>query len=642
MAGLTGQQEADVRSFGRQSIRRIDRSEQVGDRVGKNVDPGSQLQHESTLFEEVELAGERGAVVWNIELQRSQLDVAQTEAAGVEQWIERLHDAQFLDRRIGIGWVGDVDQIGQGSVRRDDAVGTDATGACHFDLVTCLSCRVEEVAEVGIIRCDGRYQFRFADADLEAHKVGRAGEAEVVIVKGWDGATIDRWVVPQPLADFVEELHQPGGSGVAVIDDGIAGRPCQESCRHTGGDAVGIGAQLDCRRNVFGPQQSSVTQRLQIERTPVVGIGGKCFQRLQNAQRTACLDFGIAQHRQSQRFGFIQSEGDVFLSGHRRGCREDPHVERHGFQFAGKQGIEELGIQFERLAQAREYIDHQREGCCAANDEVLRETSGGEDAIEVEIRIEGGPVDPFDAWFTTQIRRDDERLQQAFIVAVFAIVDALDDIESRNDAGIAVRNLRNSEHDVGVRDIEVALVGHGDTKDADFAKAELARAADADVDIQWRGRLDQQAVRIHGDGTIGIGHLDVVEAIGSRAQVEGGNDPGGINHFKAHRQEFAKGRPDQLGRGVVGKFGTANGDGGIAIVADGIGRYVSDRERQELRGQREWRGADGRWLAFSCCRIGFETIDVAHQDVIGASLSAWNDRTLVAFQEALEPSLRID
>ena len=577
----------------------VDGGQQPGGGAGEDIDAGDDAEDEAALVDEVELAGERAAAAWDVDVDVAEPDVAEAERADVEVGIELLDDPHLGDEAGRVSGVLEGDEVGQRRVGREETLVACAVRPVDAHGLAGRAADAEEPREVGVVNRQRREPLVHADVDQECLVVGRVGEAEVELAGVGDrGGAVGLAVVAVPRAHLLEEGHQ-----VAARDDLLPRLSAEQAGGDDGHEACELGPLADGGRLVPGPQLARVGQRRQVGVAPGHRIGCGHAQALGGVQRS-----GVRQHRQPQVLGGLQLVGHVLGRRHRRGGGLDVEVECQVLELKLHQALEEVGVLLEQVLQPGVALDREREARVAAVDEVVGEPRGHQVAVEVDDRIEVGPGHVVYVWLAAQVGAEFELLA--------------------GDEGALVAEARHAELEVDVGRIDVGEAVDADAVPAHLAEVEGGRPAHADREVERQCLLDQVAVGHAGDLAVGVGDLHVVEAVGRAAEVEGGDDLGGIDHAVVDGLELGKLWPDELddGRGVELRAGDHGGD--VAAVAAGVGPHVGDAEGQHAGRQvhrRVGRGARA-----------------ADQDVVGALARLGHARRLVGPQVALVGRVVVD
>ena len=110
------------------------------------------------------------------------------------------------------------------------------------------------------------------------------------------------------------------------------------------------------------------------------------------------------------------------------------------------------------------------------------------------------------------------------------------DVDRRQDQRLAgvggerrVAELGDADVELDVGRVDVPQVLERHAVGAGVAGQDEPRAADADGHVGLDGLLDLEAVGRDGHLAVGVGDLDVVQAVGARRQVELGEDLGAVD-----------------------------------------------------------------------------------------------------------------
>ena len=206
-------------------------------------------------------------------------------------------------------------------------------------------------------------------------------------------------------------------------------------------------------------------------------------------------------------------------------------------------------------------------------------------------------------------------------VGLTADIGAEDDIGQAQAAqhvgAVAHFGRAQVEAHIGRIDIGQALQRHA--VGAAVARAQLARAADADGDIGLDGALDQVTVGFGHARAIRVGDAHVVQTVRRRTQIEHRADVRRIQHLPARGFDLVYARSRELHQrpGLEACAVDVQRDPAMGVIARAalVGRYLCDRERQQVGAQRDRRA--GVALA------------ALHQDVVIPRLSARNQDLLI-------------
>src|SRR5262249_12410998 len=132
-------------------------------------------------------------------------------------------------------------------------------------------------------------------------------------------------------------------------------------------------------------------------------------------------------------------------------------------------------------------------------------------------------------------------------------------------------HLGDADGEVDVRRVHVAQVLQVHAVGAGVAGEDVARPADADGHVRLDGLLDQEAVGDDVRLAAGVDDLQVVQPVRGVRQVEGGDDPGGVDHPDVDRRLLVDAGADQADDGVRVEAGALDGDGDERAVAAGVG-----------------------------------------------------------------------
>ena len=469
-----------------------------------------------------------------------------------------------------------------------------------------------------------------------------------------------------PLDDLVEELQQ-----ITIGDDLITCRADQYAGRQRTHQALHFDVHADRRRFVDRPDDLGLFQRGDVGIGPGVRIGGQGTQRQRGAlygQRgrvgAGRVDLGLKVNifqdagTDRQRLGALL--GDEFVARHRgrrgddveaiRDERENTLVRQAFFrvrQFPEtpvrvEQRMQRIAFQaLHRLRPAGQFLlglqlrvgfietdahgvpilggegfqqrvglDVERVADIAAGDHVIGIALGQDLAGGIDRRVEAGPRHIF----------------QRVVGCAAQVVVVVEEVEVINIFVLA--HLGHAELELHIRGVDVGQALQRHAIDAGLAGRQHARAAEADGDIGFQRPFDQEAVGLDGLVAVRIDDLDVVQAMRRLAEIEGGADPGGIEHFVADRLVLGDAGTHQLEDGVLGRriavaeLGAAHVDGDPAAVAALVDMDAADGEGHHL-GQQLHRGVVA----------GFAM--AADQHIVIARLGGGDHGSLVGLQRIL-------